>query len=81
AESPDGTLAVVATFVPPLAPMIVPARAAQDALPLGELVVSVALMLLAAAALLWLAARVYDRTVLRRGAPLKLRQALGIARK
>ena len=81
AESPDGTLAVVATFVPPLAPMIVPARAAQDALPLGELVISVVLMLLAAAALLWLAARVYDRTVLRRGAPLKLREALGVARK
>ena len=81
AESPEGTLAVAATFIPPLAPMIVPARAAQDALPLGELVISVALMLLAAAALLWLAARVYDRTVLRLGAPLKFRDVLRMTRK
>lgn len=81
AESPEGTLAVAATFIPPLAPMIVPSRAAQDALPLGELVISVALMLLAAAALLWLAARVYDRTVLRLGAPLKFRDVLRMTRK
>lgn len=80
ADSPDSTLAVVATFVPPLAPMIVPARAAQDALPLGELVISIALMLLAVALLMWIAAKVYDRTVLRMGAPMKLRDAVKIAR-
>ncbi len=80
ADRPDSTLAVVASFVPPLAPMIVPSRAAQDALPAGELALSLALMVLAAAALLWLAARVYDRSVLRMGAPLKLREALRLAR-
>ncbi len=80
ADSPESTLAVVATFFPPLAPMIVPARAAQDALPVGELVISLVLMVLAAAFLLWIAARVYDRTVLRMGAPIKLREALRLAR-
>lgn len=80
AESPEGTVAVVSTFIPPLAPMIVPSRAAQDALPLGELVISVALMIMAAGALLWFAARVYDRTVLRMGAPMKLREALRLTR-
>jgi ABC-2 type transport system permease protein len=80
AESPEGTLAVVATFIPLFAPMIVPARAAQDALPLGELALSLVLMLLAVALLLWVAARVYDRTVLRMGAPMKLRDAFRIAR-
>lgn len=81
AESPEGSVAVISTFIPPLAPMIVPARAAQDALPLGELALSIALMLLAAAALLWVAARVYDRTVLRMGAPLKFRDALRVGRR
>ena len=38
------------TFVPPLAPMVVPARAAQDALPLSELLLSIALMVAATAA-------------------------------
>jgi len=80
AESPESTLAVVATFIPPLAPMIVPARAAQDALPLGELAISLVLMMLAAAFLLWVAGRVYERTVLRMGAPMKLREALKLTR-
>ncbi|HYH62307.1 MAG TPA: ABC transporter permease [Solirubrobacterales bacterium] len=80
ADSPQSTLAVIATFVPPVAPMVVPARAAQDALPLGELAISLVLMVLAAAFLLWVAAKVYDRTVLRMGAPIKLREALRLSR-
>ena len=79
-ESPDSGVAVVATLIPPLAPMVVPARAAQDALPAGELVLSIALMIAASALLLWLAARIYDRAVLRIGAPLRLTQALALAR-
>jgi len=81
ADSPESTLAVAATLIPPLAPMIVPARAAQDALPLGELALSLVLMALATALLLWIAGRVYDRTVLRMGAPMKLRDALRLARR
>jgi ABC-2 type transport system permease protein len=80
-DSPDSTLAVVATFVPPLAPMVVPGRAAQDALPLWELGVSIVLMVAATALLLWMAARIYDRVVLQMGAPLKLRQALRYVRR
>ena len=79
-DSPDSTLSVVASFIPPLAPMIVPARAAQDSLPASELAISIALMLIAALALLWLAARIYDRSVLRMGAPLKLRETLRLVR-
>ena len=80
-DSPDSTIAVVSTFVPPLAPMVVPGRAAQDALPLWELAVSIVLMVLATALLLWMAARIYDRVVLRMGAPLKLSQALRYVRR
>ena len=35
--NPDGTLAQVGTFLPPMAPMVVPGRAAQGALPGWEL--------------------------------------------
>ncbi len=79
-DDPDSTLATVASFVPPLAPMIVPARAAQDALPAWELAVSIVLMLAFSALLIRLAGRVYERAVLRLGAPLKLSQALALAR-
>lgn len=79
-DNPDSTLAVVSTFIPPLAPMIVPARAAQDSLPATELVLSIILMVAATLALLWLAARIYDRAVLRMGAPLKLRETLRLVR-
>ncbi len=77
---PSGTLAVVCTFLPPVAPMVVPGRAAQDALPGWELAVSLIAMVAFAVLLLWLAARIYDRAVLRMGAPLKLRQAFGLLR-
>jgi ABC-2 type transport system permease protein len=80
-DSPESTLAVFATFFPPLAPMVVPGRAAQDALPLWELAVSLVLMAAATALLLWMAARIYERVVLRMGAPLKLRQAFGYLRR
>ena len=79
-DDPSGTLAVVCTFLPPVAPMVVPGRAAQDALPGWELAVSLIAMVVFAALLLWLAARIYDRAVLRMGAPLKLRQAFGLLR-
>ena len=79
-DSPDSTIAVVGTFLPPLAPMIVPSRAAHGALPAGELVLSIVLLVAASALLLWVAARIYDRAVLRMGAPIKLVQALRLAR-
>ncbi|MET0731319.1 MAG: ABC transporter permease [Solirubrobacterales bacterium] len=80
-DKPDSALAVFSTFFPPLAPMVVPGRAAQDALPLWELLLSIALMVAATLLLLWMAARIYDRVVLRMGAPLKLRQAFRYVRR
>jgi len=78
--TPDSTVAVICTFVPFFAPMIAPARAAQDALPAWEAALSIALMLLAIAALIWLAARIYERAVLRMGAPIRWREALKLVR-
>lgn len=79
-DQPDSTLAQILTFLPPVAPMIVPVRAAQDALPAWELALSLALMLAATILLILLAARIYERTILRTGAPLRLTQALRLAR-
>jgi len=80
-EDPDSTAATVLSLVPPLAPFVVPARAARDALGAGELALSVALMLAGTALLLAVAARIYERAVLRFGAPLKLTEALRLARR
>jgi len=78
--NPDSTLAQVTTFLPPVAPLIVPARAAQGALPLWELGLSIAAMAAGIALLLVLGARIYERTILRLGSPLTLAQALRLAR-
>jgi ABC-2 type transport system permease protein len=58
----------------------VPGRAAQDALPLWQLAVSLTLMVLAILLLVRVAGRIYERAILRVGAPLKLTQALRLAR-
>jgi ABC-2 type transport system permease protein len=79
-NDPESTLAVACTFIPLVAPMVVPSRAAHDALPAGELVISILLMIAATALLLWLAARIYNRAALSMGAPLKFLQTLRLAR-
>jgi ABC-2 type transport system permease protein len=61
--------------------MVVPGRAAQGELPAWELALSIALMLAAIVLLVFLAARIYERVVLRMGAPLKIRDALSLARR
>lgn len=77
--NPSGGLATIGTFLPPMAPMVVPGRAAQGELPAGELVASLLLMLAAIVVVIVVAARIYDRSVLRFGTPMKLREAVKIA--
>ncbi len=79
--NPDSGLAVIGTFIPPMAPMVVPGRAAQGALPAWQLAVSLLLMAAAIAVVVWLAGRIYNRSVLRFGTPVKLREALSLARR
>jgi ABC-2 type transport system permease protein len=70
------TLARVTSFLPPVAPLVVPARTAQDAMEPWELALSLGCMVVGTVALLIVAARIYERSILRLGAPLKLRDAL-----
>ena len=59
-DDPDGTLAVVSSFLPPVAPMIMPARIAVGEASTVEIVGAFAVTLGAAAILIPLAARIYS---------------------
>ena len=77
--NPDGTLAQVAAFVPPLAPMVVPTRMVLGNMTALGLAAAVAVDLVATAGLVLIAARIYERAILRTGAPVKLRRLLNIS--
>jgi ABC-2 type transport system permease protein len=74
-NDPNGTVATIATFVPPMAPFVVPLRAAFDALPPWQLVVSIVLTLIFIYVLFSIGARVYAGAVLQTGGRIKLRDA------
>ncbi len=74
--SPNGTVAQISAFVPPLAPMVVPARMVLGDMSTVGLTLAVAIDLLATAGLIILAARIYERAILRIGAPVKLGRLL-----
>jgi len=79
-SDPDGTLAVVCSFLPPVAPTIMPARIAVGEADTVEIAGAFAVTLGAAALLIPLAARIYSGAVLRTGGAVKLRQAWRAAR-
>ena len=74
--SPDGTLANVTAFLPPFSPMIVPARMVVGHMSWLAFTAAVAIDLLATAALILLAARIYERSILQTGARVKLAHVL-----
>jgi ABC-2 type transport system permease protein len=77
----DSTLAKVSTFLPPVAPLIMPTRiAGGDAAP-WEIAASLAIMLISIVAVVLLAARLYEGAILRTGARVKLRDAWRGARR
>jgi ABC-2 type transport system permease protein len=79
-DKPTSTLAEVLTYVPPAAPLIVPGRVAQGAVGAGSVLLSIVLMVATIVLLMRLATRIYERGILRVGAPLKLVQAWRLAR-
>ena len=74
--NPDGTLAKVCAFVPPFSPMVVPARMVLGHMGAAPLAAAIVLTLAATFALVVLAARIYERAILRIGAPVKLQRLL-----
>ena len=75
---PDGTWAQIAAFLPPLAPMVVPTRVVLGDMGAIGLSAAIAVELIATFVLIRAAAGIYERSILRVGAPIRLRSALGI---
>ena len=72
---PNGTVATVATFIPPMAPFVVPLRSAFDAIPPWQLAASIVLTLAFIYVLFTIGARVYAGAVLQTAGRIKLRDA------
>ena len=70
--NPNGMLARVSAFLPPLSPMVVPARMVLGDMTAFGLAISLMLDVLAIGGMIVLAARAYERAILRIGAPVKL---------
>jgi ABC-2 type transport system permease protein len=75
-DDPSGVPARIASLIPPVAPMVVPLRAALGAIEPWEIVLSALLTLLAIAGLFVIGGRVYAGAVLRTGARIPYREAL-----
>jgi ABC-2 type transport system permease protein len=75
ADDPNGTVATVATFLPPSAPMVVPLRAAFDAIAPWEIGLSIVVTLAAICGLFLIGGRVYAGAALQTTGRMKLRDA------
>lgn len=74
-EDPSGPVAVVASYLPPSAPFVVPLRAAFDAISPVEIAISAAITVAAIWVLFNIGARIYAGAVLQTAARMKLRDA------
>lgn len=74
-DDPDGTIALVGSYLPSAAPMVMPVRMVQGAASLPEVIASAALVIAATAALIPLAARIYAGAILRTRGRVSLRDA------
>jgi ABC-2 type transport system permease protein len=77
----DSTLSRVSSFLPPVAPMVMPLRIAGGDAAMLEVALSLGIMLVSIVAVVLLAARLYEGAILRTGARVKLRDAWASARR
>ncbi|MGY1846500.1 MULTISPECIES: ABC transporter permease [unclassified Blastococcus] len=76
AAEPDGTLAVVTSYIPGLSPLVMPVRQAAGSVAVWEIVLSAALMVAAIVLVVRLGGRVYAAALLRTGGKITMREAL-----
>lgn len=74
-SNPTGPVAVIGTLVPLTAPFVVPVRAALQAIPVWQYLLSVVLTSATIVALVFAAGRIYTGALLRFGGRTKLREA------
>jgi ABC-2 type transport system permease protein len=72
-SDPDGTLSVILTLLPLTSPMWVIMRASFAAIPLWQIIASVAIMALTTVAVVWISARIFRWTLLMYGKRISLR--------
>jgi ABC-2 type transport system permease protein len=77
----DSTLAKVSSFLPPVAPLVMPVRIAGGDAALWEIALSLVIMVVSTVAVVVLASRLYEGAILRTGARVKLRDAWRGARR
>ena len=74
-RAPESTQALIASFVPPTAPMVMLVRIAYGGVPWWQIVASVSVMIVSIVVLLRVAGRVYTGAALRLGRRIKLTDA------
>ncbi len=72
----SGPLATVLSLLPPFAPTLMSVRMAGSDVPAWQIGLAVGLIVVSIGGLVWLAGRIYSNSVLRLGAPVRLRDAL-----
>jgi ABC-2 type transport system permease protein len=80
-SNPGSTLATVSSFLPPVAPLVMPVRIAAGEVAAGQVVASLGIMVVSIVAVVLLASRLYEGAVLRTGARVKLGDAWRGARR
>ena len=75
ARSPDSAAAIVGSFVPPTAPMVMIARLAHGSVPLWQVALSVAIMVASISGLAILGGRIYAGAALRFGRRVAVKDA------
>ena len=81
AGNAGSTLATVSSFLPPVAPLVMPVRIAAGEVAAWQVAASLGIMLVSILAVVLLASRLYEGAVLRTGARVKLRDAWAGARR
>ncbi|WP_214368079.1 ABC transporter permease [Pseudonocardia sp. H11422] len=79
-DDPRNTLGTVLSFIPLFSPTLMPARAAMGVAPFWQVGLAIVLTLASIAGVVWLAAKIYQNSVLRTGARVSLREALSARR-
>ena len=74
-NDPSGPLAIIATYLPPTAPFVVPIRAAFDAIPPWEIGLAIIVTVATIGLLFEVGARIYTGAVLETAGRMKLRDA------
>ena len=76
-QHPNGLVAVVLSFVPPLTPMIMVLRlAASREVPVWQIALSLLVLAAAVPAMMWVAAKIFRTGVLMYGKPPKIREMI-----